>query len=238
MRSYPIRLYPKPKSPALYSAWVICSLVIASCFFIASVLARISIPFVLYGLIFILLVCLWGLNLPYPAPLSRTPTPDRRGFAEYPQNSQILDLLRDFFGEEKIFILRKLRKYTPDFAYVNILKEVYIDIEVDEPYIPRQPASNDEIIPIHYVDKDNIGKDDLRDRFFLKNGWAVIRFSERQILLYPARCCKVIGEMIAELTKEPQILREFEQVPDLESELQWTEEEARRKATDRERLHY
>lgn len=233
MRSYPIRLYPKPKSPTLYSPWVIFSLVAASLFFIASVFARFSLPFVLYGLILVILFCLWGINRAYPVHLSRGFAVDQRGFAEYPNNSRLPSLLRHFFGEEKIFILRKLTKYTPDFAYVNMLREVYLDIEVDEPYTPRQPKTSDQIIPTHYV-----GKDDLRDRFFQQNGWAVIRFSERQVLLYPERCCKVIGEMVAELSAEPQILREFEHIPDLESEPQWTEVEARRKAADQERLHY
>jgi hypothetical protein len=233
MRSFPIRLYPKPKTPTLYSPWVIFSLAAAGIFVVATVIIRTSLPIILYGLILITLVCFWGLSQPYPASLSQGEVSDRRGYAEFPKNALFPDQLRHFFGDDRIFILRKLAIYTPDFAYVNFAESVYIDIEVDEPYTPRRANSKDPLIPTHFV-----GKDDRRDRFFQQHGWAVIRFSERQVLLYPERCCKVIGEMVAELLGDPDILLRFEHISDLESEPQWTEEESLRKGKDQERLHY
>jgi hypothetical protein len=232
MRSYPIRLYPKPKTPTLYSPWVIFSLLAAGLFVVVAVIIRTSLPIILYGLILIVLFCVWGLSQQYPASLSQVSGADQRGYAEFPKNSLFPVQLRQYFGDEKIFILRKLGKYTPDFAYINLTESLYIDIEIDEPYTPRQPNS-EALIPTHFI-----GKDDRRDRFFQQHGWAVIRFSERQILLYPDRCCKVIGEMIAELIGKPELLQRFSHITDLDSEAQWTETEAIRKAKDQERLHY
>lgn len=50
-------------------------------------------------------------------------------------------------------------------------EKLYIDIEIDEPYdiVSRKP--------IHYTENG----DNLRDRYFIRNGWCVIRFAEQQI---------------------------------------------------------
>ena len=66
---------------------------------------------------------------------------------------------------------------------------IYIDIEIDEPY--------DEIrkFPTHII-----GSDDQRDNYFLSHGWTVIRFSEFQVIRYPLLCVKEIHELVKKLS--------------------------------------
>lgn len=71
--------------------------------------------------------------------------------------------------------------YVPDCCYIDEHKGIYIDIEIDEPYVAET------LEPIHYK-----GKDEARNTFFTKHGWLVIRFSEEQIVKFPQGCCNQI----------------------------------------------
>ena len=73
-------------------------------------------------------------------------------------------------------------RYTPtaDFILINDDLKLGIDLEIDELY------SLKEFMPIHLVeDRKYI----IRDKFFLKLGYIVIRFAEYQIAKYPDYCC-------------------------------------------------
>lgn len=62
--------------------------------------------------------------------------------------------------------------YKPDIAIIWREKNIFIDIEIDEPYdlISRTP--------IHYKGCS----DSLRNAYFLDNGWNVVRIAEKQIV--------------------------------------------------------
>ena len=78
--------------------------------------------------------------------------------------------------------------YVSDFTYCSVLQNIYIDIEIDEPYV----MSTGE--PIHFV-----GKDNSRDLYFNNQGWSVIRFSEKQVAKYPNKCCEQLEILINHL---------------------------------------
>ena len=84
-------------------------------------------------------------------------------------------------------LTRKGRPYEPDFVISSEKdnKNIFIDIEIDEPYDLRMRT------PTH-----NVGENDLRDDFFIKRGWIVIRFAERQIHYEPLECCALIAKVI------------------------------------------
>lgn len=69
--------------------------------------------------------------------------------------------------------------YKPDIAIVWKEKNIFIDIEIDEPYDILSRT------PIHYK---GCG-DKLRNTYFLDNGWSVIRIAEKQIV---DDCSKVV----------------------------------------------
>ena len=103
-----------------------------------------------------------------------------------------LNILRRFFGDKikKNYYLPGSfeRQYKPDFVYFDKENNLFIDIEIDEPYVINTG------LPIHYINSD-----DLRDNFFGKNGWLVIRFAEVQVVRQPESCCKVIAEQISQI---------------------------------------
>lgn len=69
--------------------------------------------------------------------------------------------------------------YMPDIAIIWKKKNLFIDIEIDEPYdiVSRKP--------IHYKDCG----DSLRNSYFIDNGWNVIRIAEKQIV---DDCSKIV----------------------------------------------
>lgn len=77
--------------------------------------------------------------------------------------------------------------YEPDFLLINENenKNIFINIEIDEPYdgISR--------IPTHEINRDV-----YRDLFFTNRGYVVIRFTENQIFEEPIQCCIYIAEII------------------------------------------
>jgi very-short-patch-repair endonuclease len=100
--------------------------------------------------------------------------------------------------------------YAPDFCFIDAATGMHIDIEIDEPYV----ADSKE--PIHYRDKDTD-----RNAFFTQNGWLVIRFSEEQIVKYPAACCTQIEALRQfALYLAPDLPAHVPQVP------HWTRAEA------------
>lgn len=103
--------------------------------------------------------------------------------------------------------------YSPDFAYIDRGLNLYIDIEIDEPYSSSKP--------IHYR-----GKDDRRNQFFVSRGWIVIRFCEEQVVRYPRQCCKAIAEVIADILGDGLELTRFENTPPLPKIKHWTHGEA------------
>ena len=119
--------------------------------------------------------------------------------------------------------------YTPDFAYIDKEIKLFIDIEIDEPYIYNTRE------PIHYI---GYWKDKIRNDFFNNKGWIVIRFSEEQVVRYPDSCCKFIAQQIAEITGNSAITSQFAQTPDLQPQQQWTEKEAIEMANRKERDDY
>ncbi len=76
-------------------------------------------------------------------------------------------------------------KYLPDFIYYDNVRQIYIDIEIDEPYDLQTG------LPIHCQ-----GQDEKRDQFFLSINWCVVRFSEFQVVNDPDGCIKTLESII------------------------------------------
>ena len=103
--------------------------------------------------------------------------------------------------------------YYPDFVYHDETG-LYLAIEVDEPYDEK----NDK--PMHCV-----GTDDDRNNFFVENRWAVIRFSEEQVIKWPELCCKEIALAVYEINRMEYTVKDY--VATLPRQKKWTEYEAK-----------
>lgn len=98
--------------------------------------------------------------------------------------------------------------YEPDFVLFDERINLYIDVEIDEPYDGYSR------IVTHAVE----GPDSIRDTFFKESGWVVVRFSEIQVHLQCDACISTLKRIIAAMRGE-SIPSE---VPAIERERRWT----------------
>jgi len=138
--------------------------------------------------------------------------------------NQVFDSLSLFIGSTP---------YEPDLAFIDLTsgKNIFIDIEIDEPYdgVTRNPT--------HYLTTQGGTADDKRNKGFTDRGWMVIRFAEEQIVSYPNECVKFIGEVIKSVN--PSFLSTCLDFPSsLKSISMWTEAEARAFAAAKKREKY
>jgi len=119
--------------------------------------------------------------------------------------------------------------YMPDFALIEPSLNLHLDIEVDEPYTHETRQ------PLHFLESE---KDQIRNEWFLKWGWVVIRFSEVQVVRSPASCCKAIAATLATLTRDSHLMLPFRSVPTLKPMPRWTKAEAQQMADTQIREQY
>ncbi len=87
---------------------------------------------------------------------------------------------------------------------------LYIDIEIDEPYDGYFRY------PTHEIEKD-----ETRDQFFIESGWVVIRFTERQVHLQEMACIAYIKDVLNSISTY-----HLEETSNCESETQWSYQQA------------
>ncbi len=131
--------------------------------------------------------------------------------------------------------------YMPDLIYEDFERNIFIDIEIDEPYTKsfidgkhRKPHEN-----IHFI---GCG-DDNRDWFFLEQGWIVVRFAEEQIVKNRANCIKLIEGLVNFLNnvidKGGDYKKSFEiDIPNDFKIKKWTLQESNKMANSKYRDSY
>ena len=116
--------------------------------------------------------------------------------------------------------------YIPDYTIHEHELNLYIDIEIDEPYIGVDGT------PLHFINSN----DDKRDDFFTRKKWLVIRFAEIQIINNPLACCDLISEMIMNLKSSK--LNDLSTLSNIEIIHSWSKEDAHKFAFNRYRSSY
>ena len=171
-----------------------------------------------------------------PEPLGSHITYDPRSFFEYPDNSELSKLLKEFFGD-KIHILRELNGKVPDFAYFDANQNIAIDIEIDKPYVPRKyPKSNISLKLTHCLDDPEY---EAWDRSFQDRNWFVVHLTEYHVSRQAEACCKYIAQIIYEFTGDNSVFSKLSHVESLRRKNRWTKNEALKMAQQKERLtHY
>jgi hypothetical protein len=102
------------------------------------------------------------------------------------------------------------KPYEPDIVLIDQNLNLYIDIEIDEPYDGYYR------FPRHEVEKD-----ENRDLFFTESGWIVIRFTERQIHLQERECIAYIKDVLNSI-----YTYELEETSNCVPEPQWDYQQA------------
>ena len=125
----------------------------------------------------------------------------------------------------KLPVLNRNYSYHPDVCLYWKQKNIYVDIEVDEPYdiLSRQP--------IHYMGNGDL----LRDRYFIRNGWCVIRFAEQQVHDNVKGVTNYIKRVLSWLTEDDNISFDENSLDPIE---RWSYEQAETMASDNIREHY
>ena len=105
------------------------------------------------------------------------------------------------------------KPYEPDIVLYDKKLNLYIDVEIDEPYdgFYRYPTHN-------FRAEDDFKQDNIRDLFFTESGWVVIRFTEKNVHKQPNECIDYIKNVINSIYNYG-----FSKTPKCELENQWNE---------------
>lgn len=86
------------------------------------------------------------------------------------------------------------KPYEPDIVLFDKNLNLYIDIEIDEPYDGYYRY------PTHFINpEDEIKQDNIRDLFFTESGWIVIRFTEKQVHCQTYECIDYVSKVLKSL---------------------------------------
>ncbi|CAH8284231.1 hypothetical protein EV196_103281 [Mariniflexile fucanivorans] len=152
-------------------------------------------------------------------------TNSKTGFTESYFEQKLAKYFKSHILKNVVINDGKKYPYQPDYVFHYPEKNLYIDIEIDEPYSYYSKK------PIHI-------NDNKRNEYFLQKGWSIIRFSELQITKYPELCCKVISEHIRNLTGENIWIEGFHELDNLNIIKAWNFLEANKMATNSYRQTY
>lgn len=158
---------------------------------------------------------------------------NNRGASEQSFCNKIVEygLQAHFYDNLSLFCGRLCYPYEPDLAFIDAEKGIFLDIEIDEPYIGSDRT------PIHY--KTNEGTiDDVRNEHFTERGWCVIRFSEKQIYNEPLSCLKKIFELLHRMDTSIVIPSVLTSVSELKPEDWWSKASAEAMERRKEREKY
>ena len=151
----------------------------------------------------------------------------KRGFSERMLCNAISKYkLKGFY--DNLSVMVKGVAFTPDLAYINVAKGIFIDIEVDEPY------AGFEKLPTHYK-VGNGTVDDRRNLSFTERGWIALRFSEKQIVEQCDSCLKYVYEVIRRMDTSVAVPNALVKAPALKGMEMWTLDEAKEYIRDRYR---
>lgn len=104
----------------------------------------------------------------------------------------LLTYLKEVFGS-KVLINQMIEhnkgSFYPDFAILDNDFNLYIDLEIDEPYV----GSTGE--PIHHIGSS----DHKRNQVITNLNWIVIRFAEEQVIEQPLECCFFIKNVLDQM---------------------------------------
>lgn len=153
---------------------------------------------------------------------NNTLSPPQRGFYE---NKLFEVLMHEFPQYVKIDV--EIEGYYPDIT-LEIDEDIYIDIEIDEPYDFKTKKE------IHYI-----GIDDNRNKTITNCNWFVLRFAEDQIKYCLEKCVNTIKALVT-FIKMPneENLNQYLATTNSIKIKQWTKEEARLMAIQNSRMKF
>lgn len=145
--------------------------------------------------------------------LPRTGRSNQKGYKENDFFNKIKQSITDIEMTDNVhMVIPNFNKpYEPDIVLFDKSLNLYIDIEIDEPYDGYYRY------PTHYINpEDEIKQDNIRDLFFTESGWIVIRFTEKQVHCEAYACIDYIKNVLHSIYN-----RAFVNNANCEKESQW-----------------
>ena len=146
--------------------------------------------------------------------------------------------------------------FVPDFLFYDEITNFHLAIEIDEPYsfIENRPTHwiSDDYGSKHWAtllelddtiikyDRKSFGIKDVytRTNEFTRNGWFLVRFSEKQVVCQPDSCCKFIVQKVSKYLDSDMTNINFKNFEDLKLDEMWTLDEAKQMAIEKYRNSY
>lgn len=128
--------------------------------------------------------------------LPRNGRSNQKGYKEKDFYNQLKQNITDIEITENVhMVIPNFNKpYEPDIVLFDKNLNLYIDIEIDEPYDGYYRY------PTHFINpEDEIKQDNIRDVFFIESGWIVIRFSEKQVHCQAYECIDYVKNVLNSL---------------------------------------
>lgn len=152
-------------------------------------------------------------------------------YAQLKQNITDIELANDVH----LVIPNFNKPYEPDIVLFDKNLNLYIDIEIDEPYDGYYRY------PTHYINpEDDSKQDNIRDLFFTESGWIVIRFTEKQIHCQTDECVNYIKNVLHSIYNRvfsKEVICETEDQWDYNQSIQWQKFYYREKYLGIDRFH-
>ncbi len=125
------------------------------------------------------------------------------------------------FDDRFILIKNSSKPFEPDFTIIDEKNgiNIFIDIEIDEPYEGINDVENRKPTHFQYSDTN-------RNNAFKNRGWIIIRFAEIQVHQQPESCCLFIFDVINSINPTYEIPETLTNTHKIEPIRQWTKEEA------------
>jgi hypothetical protein len=145
--------------------------------------------------------------------LPRNGRSNQKGYKEHDFYNKIKQSITEIEITDNVhMVIPNFNKpYEPDIVLFDKSLNLYIDIEIDEPYDGYYRY------PTHYINpEDEIKQDNIRDLFFTESGWIVIRFTEKQVHCESYACIDYIKNVLHSIYN-----RAFVNNANCEKESQW-----------------
>lgn len=155
-------------------------------------------------------------KMPKPNSILKLPRNGRSNQKGYKENDFFTQLKQNITYVEMTNNVHMLipnfnKPYEPDIVLFDKNLNIYIDIEIDEPYDGYYRY------PTHFINPDDeLKQDDIRDLFFTESGWIVIRFTEKQVHCQAIECVNYIKNVLNTLYDRNILI-----LKDLQNEKQW-----------------
>lgn len=177
--------------------------------------------------------------MPKPECIIKFPRKGRTGRKGFKEDDFKSYLTKSFSNAFKIYddrfitVKENSKPYEPDITFTDEKNgiNIFLDIEIDEPYEGINNIALRKATHFQYADTN-------RNNAFKNRGWIVIRFAEIQVHQEPLQCCLFVADVIKSIHSKFEIPSALLKVHKVTPLKQWTKEQAEQWSKEKYREKY